>query len=87
MPARNATVDHEKSIELETLARSIVTKDEFVAFLQKLYSDFLYEGDEWQSQTLESFLRALTTYFDSTALPDEIGWSTFAEGILWVRFH
>ena len=80
-------MDHEKSIELETIARSIVTRDDFVAFLQKLYSDFLYEGDEWQCQTLESFLRALTAYFDSNAPADEIGWSTFAEAILWVRFH
>lgn len=87
MPARNATVDHEKSIELETTARSIVTKDDFVAFLQKLYRDFLYEGDEWQCQTLESFLRSLISYFDSTAFTDEIGWSTLAEAMLWVRRH
>lgn len=43
-------------------AERIVTKDDFVAFAEDLPTNFQRQPEEWENNTLESFLRGLAGF-------------------------
>jgi len=44
---------------IDTCLDAINTKDEFKEFLELFIKDYLSDGDTWENQDLESFLKAL----------------------------
>lgn len=44
----------------------VQTREDFIAFTQWLYQDFMENKADWKNQDLESFLGALARYVEDT---------------------
>ncbi|MFI9272630.1 hypothetical protein ACIGXM_18150 [Kitasatospora sp. NPDC052896] len=68
----------------------VPSREEFVAFVERLRDDFLERGDEWENKTLDSFLGALAAWADASPgwyrnfqqdMPESGDWTFFARAL------
>lgn len=67
----------------------ITNKEDFVKFIKMLHTDFLKNGNDWENNTLECFLEAMSAYArdtqgiykndDENKNADLPSWKTFAD--------
>jgi hypothetical protein len=75
--------------DFDTCLDAINTKDEFNKFLELFMKDYLSNGDTWENQDLESFLKALIVstndiegYYTEMEInkdPNVASWRVFAD--------
>lgn len=72
--------------ELSLSAKNIKTREDFEFFLEKLVSDYKQNKEDWQNDTLKSYLEALHGFnYDSEK--DRPSWKAFAEMLLAARLY
>jgi hypothetical protein len=82
---------------LARLAEMIATKDDFVAFAKKLRENLQQHPEDWENDTLDSFLEGLIGFAqDSEGYYNNLGvksdptrpsWRTFADPLLAARVY
>lgn len=70
---------------------SIRTREDFVAFLESLLADLKQRPDEWENNTLESYLEAAAAWTNdmdgyyrnfNKPIPENVDWQVFANILL-----
>ena len=75
--------------DIDTCLDAINTKEDFKKFLEGFLAEYLNDGDTWENQDLESFLKALITstneieyYYTEMGIdndPNLANWRLFAD--------
>ena len=75
-------LDNEKGEDYFELSEKITTREDFVVFMKAFHRNFIDEGEEWENQTIEHFLEAMSAYVNDARprLEDNATWKTFASG-------
>ena len=72
--------------EIYDLADKIVSRKDFEIFLEKLRTNFAEKREDWDNDTIESYLEGLYGYIYDTA--DKVPtWKLFAEILLAARVY
>ena len=83
-------------MDLKTKVNLIESRDDFVTFIEALRYDVVAYPEEWQNQTLEDFLEALSAwvkdmdgYYQNNRLPvpTSLTWKNFAEMMLAAKYY
>ncbi|WFU84901.1 hypothetical protein QA645_19810 [Bradyrhizobium sp. CIAT3101] len=83
-------------MDLSKLAESVSSRSDFVIFVDALRRDLLANRGEWENDTLERFLEALSGwvqgmdgYYRNQQLPTPTtpGWKNLAEMMLAAKFY
>ena len=67
---------------LDSAARSISTREEFVRFVHAMREDLKTNGAQWSSTALDRYLDGLGSWVTDAAFPAEPVWRTFARALL-----
>ncbi len=76
----------EEDSELYRIVKDIKTREDFEFFLEKLVTDYKQNKEDWQNDTLKSYLDALHG-FNYNSDNDRPSWRAFAEMLLAARFY
>lgn len=76
----------EEDSELYRIVKDIKTREDFEFFLEKLVTDYKQNKEDWQNDTLKSYLDALHG-FNYNSDNDRPSWRAFAEMLLTARFY
>lgn len=83
-------------MELYEQAEAISTRDELVAFIRRLRTDFGATGEDWENADLPRYLEALEAwandlpgYFGNRGepIPEEPSWSLIAQLLLAAKYY
>ena len=76
-------LDNEKGEDYFELSEKITTREDFVVFLKAFHRNFIDEGEEWENETIEYFLEAMSRYVHDARprLEDNATWKTFAAAL------
>ena len=82
-------LDNEKGEDYFELSEKITTREDFVVFLKAFHRNFVDEGEEWENQTIEHFLEAMSAYVKAARprLEDSATWKTFAAALEWAAIY
>lgn len=72
--------------EMRDMLQNIKTRGDFEIFLEKLVSDYKERKEEWENDTLKSYLQALHGY-NYNSDNDRPSWKIFAEMLLAARYY
>ena len=81
---------------IESIARSVNTKDDFVKFIGALIQDFKNNPTEWENKTLENYLEAMQSWtedmegyykFNKIDLPNSIPWKIFTDILMAAKMY
>jgi hypothetical protein len=81
----------ENTNHLNYTANAIVSREDFVNFVEVLIEDLKNNGSEWENDTLESYLEAIARWTDDMdgyynnkgmQLPKNIEWKVFGQMLL-----
>ena len=73
--------------ELIEKIEALKSKEDFVAFVQLLMEDLKHNGNEWENNTLESYLGAIAAWTEdmngyyknmNLPIPENVDWKVFA---------
>ena len=77
--------------------QQVTDRQSFIKFLESLHQDFIDNGQEWESKTLDGFLEALSRYtvdiqgyYDNTNQninADNASWQVFADIIKGAKIY
>ena len=76
-------LDNEKGEDYWELSEKITTREDFVVFLKAFHRNFIDEGEEWENETIEYFLEAMSAFVNAARprLEDNATWKTFAAAL------
>jgi hypothetical protein len=83
-------------MNLNTKARAVNSRDQFVDFLNALRQDAVTHPEEWQNKTLDEFLEALSAWVhdmdgyyknNNQPVPTSPDWKNVAEMMLAAKFY
>lgn len=69
------------------IARKVTTKKDFQKFMKSLLNNLTSNSNEWENDTLESFLNGFNGYFLDKDNLEEIDWNKLAEILLAARVY
>jgi hypothetical protein len=72
--------------EMHNMLHTIKTREDFENFLEILVSDYKEHKEEWENDTLKSYLEALHGY-NYNSNNDRPSWKAFAEMLVAARFY
>lgn len=86
----------DEKANLNRLVNSIKTRDDFVAFVDALTDDLNRNSQEWENNTLERYLEAVSAWTQNMdgyyrnihqPLPQNIDWRVFGQILLAAKFY
>lgn len=72
--------------ELQILVQNVKSREDFEIFLEKLVSDYNERKEDWDNDTLKSYLQSLHGY-NYNSDNDRPSWKLFAQMLLAARFY
>lgn len=72
--------------EMHSMLHNIKTRGDFEIFLEKLVTDYNQNKEDWENDTLKSYLEALHGY-NYNSDNDRPSWKAFAEMLLAARLY
>lgn len=81
---------------VETIAQSVKSKEDFVRFMAALIQDLKNNPDKWENQSLETYLEAVQRWTEDMdgyyannnhSVPDNVTWKVLADILIAAKMY